>query len=75
MSSERIWRELHGGELEAELEPIAARLGEEGIPFREGAQMIEMIAQGPVQPEALARAGSGGPEARAGPGLSLRSRG
>ena len=48
-SSNRIWSELRSGALEAELGPIARRLRREGIPFREGAQMIETIALGPVQ--------------------------
>jgi GT2 family glycosyltransferase len=48
-NSNRIWGELRSGALEAGLEPIARRLREVGIPFREGAQMIETIALGPVQ--------------------------
>jgi hypothetical protein len=48
-SSNRIWAELRSGSLEPGLEPIARRLREVGIPFREGAQMIETIALGPVQ--------------------------
>jgi Predicted glycosyltransferases len=51
--SNRIWQEVRAGDLAAELEPIASRLRESGIAFREGAQMIETIAQGPIEPAVL----------------------
>ncbi len=55
-TANRILQELAAGELSPEVEPIAARLRKEGLPFREGAQMMETIAQGPTVPtrEAIA---------------------
>jgi glycosyltransferase involved in cell wall biosynthesis len=48
-SSNRIWQELRSGALEPELAAFSRRLREAGLPFREGAQMVETIAQGPVR--------------------------
>jgi len=56
-SSNAIWHELRSGALELAVAPISRRLSETGIPFREGAQMIETIAQGPVQTEPVSVAG------------------
>ena len=56
-SANRIWQELQSGLLEAELEPISRRLRQVGVPFREGAQMIETIAQGPVETDPVPVAG------------------
>jgi glycosyltransferase involved in cell wall biosynthesis len=49
-SANEILADLRQGRLPARADPIAWRLREAGIAFREGAQMIEIIAQGPVQP-------------------------
>src|SRR5262245_24280401 len=56
-SSNRIWEELRDGSLVSTAEAVAERLREVGIPFREGAQMIETIAQGPIGTDQLAVAG------------------
>jgi glycosyltransferase involved in cell wall biosynthesis len=53
-SANRIWRELREGRLVASFDAIASRLRESGVAFREGAQMIETIAQGPVQSPVVA---------------------
>jgi glycosyltransferase involved in cell wall biosynthesis len=48
-SANRIWEELRSGELEPKVGAISRRLRRDGIPFREGAQMVETIAQGPLR--------------------------
>lgn len=57
LSANEILGELRDGQLVAQTDPIAWRLREVGVAFREGAQMIETIALGPVEPEAVATAG------------------
>jgi hypothetical protein len=61
--AEEVWRtsnaileDLREGRLAAEEEPLEWRLRKEGIPFREGAQMIRRLRWGRSKPARWRRA-------------------
>jgi GT2 family glycosyltransferase len=51
--SNAVWAEVRQGALVPEVDPVARRLRDVGVAYREGMHMIEASTQGPVEPATL----------------------